>query len=165
MANTFSIGSNSPGPKDSGLGFKIMVRICGLIAIGGFFLPYIAERSGLDMIQHIQMRMDLMGFGETISSLFSAKTVGASILNGLLIFSYILFPLIGLLMLLRGKYSGGPFTIILFFNIAIFVLFKLFAVEAEIEVGFFSLLNVGYWVSVGGLFLPFVGMFFLDKSV
>jgi|GEM_PF-4034768 len=165
MARTFNIGSNSSGPKDSGLAFKIMVRICGLIAIGGVFLPFIGERSGIDLFQKIQLTVGEIGFSDTMSAIFTGKTAGGTILNVFLILPYFLFPIIGLAMLIRGKYAGGPFTIILLFNIAIFVLFQIYAKDTGIDVGFFALFNIGYWVSMAGLFLPFLGMFFLDKSV
>ncbi len=167
MARTFNFSSRpkEKEPKDSGTAFKIVVRLCGLVAIGGFFLPFLNTLSGLDLAQLISDSITANGFGDTMSGLFAAKSTPGSIVNILIILAYILFPLIGLMMVLRGKYSGGPFTFLLFFNIAAWVMINFFGADAGINENFFMITGIGYWVSCGGLFLPFIFMFFLDKSI
>ena len=82
-----------------------------------------------------------------------------------LLLGYVLFPLLGLGMLLRGKYAGGPLTFLLLYNIAAFALVNFFGESAGIDGNFFLNTGPGYWVACGGLFLPFVAMFFLDESI
>lgn len=165
MARTFNISSRSQEPKESGTAFKIVVRLCGLVAIGGFFLPYLQQLSGLDLGQAIGESISNQGFGDTMTGLFAASSTPGSIVNFLIIIAYIAFPLIGLMMLLRGKYSGGPFTFLLLFNIAAWVMVNFYGSDAGIDTNFFMITGPGYWVSCGGLFLPFIAMFFLDKSI
>ncbi len=165
MAKTFNISPRSKEPKETGTAFKIVVRLCGLIAIGGFFLPYLNQLSGLDLAQGIGESISNKGFGDTMSGLFGATSTPGSIVNFLIIIAYIVFPLIGLMMLSRGRYTGGPFTFLLLFNIAAWVMVNFFGADAGIDTNFFMLTGPGYWVSCGGLFLPFIAMFFLDKSI
>lgn len=167
MARTFNFNARpkDKGPKDSGTTFKVIVRICGLVAIGGFFLPFLQQVSGLELSQAIGDSINNIGFGDTVSGLFGAKSTPGSIVNGLIILAYVLFPLIGLGMLLRGKYTGGPFTFLLLFNIAAWVMVNFFGADAGITTNFFMITGPGYWVSCGGLLLPFIAMFFLDKSI
>ena len=166
MAQTFNInpGGSQPAPE-SGAGFKWMVRICGLIAIGGLFLPFLEKMSILELVTNFQEGFANIGVGPTIKGFFQAPTIPGALVKFLFFLPFLLFPLVGLFMFLRGKYKGGPFTMLLLFNIGAFVMFRFFGAEAGIESNFFLLTGIGYWVSTAGLFLPFVGMFFLDKSI
>lgn len=168
MARTFNFGAQQKeeGPKDSGPAFKWMVRLCGLAAIGGIFLPFLEQMTVLDLFENFQQGADAYGgWGSSIGAYFEAGSVGGTIVKGLFLLPYILFPLLGLNMFLRAKYAGGPFTLLLLFLIGAFVLFRLYGEDADSATNFFAITALGFWVSVGGLFLPFVGMFFLDKSV
>ncbi len=165
MAGIFKISPRSEYPKETGTAFKLVVRICGLIAIGGFFLPYLNNLSGLNLVNDIGNSITENGFRDTITGLFAAKSAFGSIVNFLLIVAYFAFPLIGLVMLLRGRYAGGPFTFLLLFNIAAWVMVNFFGTDTGIQTNFYLLTGPGYWVSCAGLLLPFIAMFFLDKSI
>ena len=166
MAQTFNIRpGRQEGPKDSGPGFRWFVRICGLIAIGGFFLPYLSGSSGLDLINEISDGISKVGFSSAVGTLFEARTIPGSLVKFLFLFAFFGLPFVGLVMVLRGKYAGGPFTLLLLFNIAAFVMFRFFGADADLNTNFFLITGIGYWVTTGALFLPFVGMFFFDKSI
>lgn len=166
MAQTFNINTQQEqGSKDSGPGFRWFVRICGLIAIGGFFLPYLEQLSGLDLINNFGDSFSALGVMPTVEGFFAASSTPGSLVKVLFLLAFFLLPFLGLLMLLRGKYAGGPFTVILLFNIAAFVMFRFFGDDAGMATNFFLLTGIGYWVTTGALFLPFVGMFFFDKSI
>ena len=166
MAQTFNIRpGQQEGPKDSGPGFRWFVRICGLIAIGGFFLPYLNGFSGLELVEGLGDRISSIGFVSAMGKMVEADSVPGSLVHGLVLFAYFGLPLIGLFMFIRGKYAGGPFTILLLFNIAAFVMFRFFGADADVNTNFFLITGIGYWVTTGALFLPFVGMFFFDKSI
>lgn len=165
MAQTFNINSQQQGPKDSGAAFKWLVRICGLAAIGGFFLPYLSGESGLEHFQSIIDGVNEIGFGPAMKVVLGAETITGSVCLFIHILAFIALPLIGLKMLLTGKYKGGPFTFILLFNIAAFVMFRFFGDETPLGSNWFLIAEIGYWVSTGALFAPFIGMFFFDKSI
>ena len=165
MARTFNFSSRPKEPKESGTAFNIVVRLCGLAAIGGIFLSFLNGVSGLELFEAIGDSISRVGFGDTVSGMIEAKSTPGSIVNVLILLAYILFPIIGLFMVIRGKYSGGPFTFLLFFNIAAWVMVMLYGADAGIDKNFFLITGPGYWISCGGLFLPFVFMFFLDKSI
>jgi hypothetical protein len=157
---------NSESPtSDSGPAYKAVVRICGLIAIIGIFLPFIGWKSIIEVSEAIQVAIPQMGLKTTISKLFEANTLMGSITKGLMVFAFIIFPLIGLGMLIRGKYAGGPLTFLILFNLALFLLVNFFGADAAITGNFFANTGYGYYISSGALFLPFIAMFFLDKSI
>lgn len=153
MAN-FKLGADNTG--DSGPLFKVIVRLCGLAAIAGIFLPFIEGMSVMEVFQQFKYA----GIGS-----LSGKSAMGTVTNVLLLSGYVLFPLLGLVMALRGKYAGGPFTFLLLFNLAAFLLVLFYGPDAEVVGNFFINTGLGYWISCGALFAPFLGMFFLDKSI
>ncbi len=153
MAN-FKLGADNTG--DPGPFFKVIVRLCGLAAIAGIFLPFLEGMSIMDVIQQFKYA----GIGS-----LSGKSAMGTVTNVLLISGYVFYPLIGLVMALRGKYAGGPFTFLLVFNLAAFLLVLFCGVDAEVVGNFFINTGLGYWISCAGLFSPFLAMFFLDKSI
>ena len=154
MATT-RLGADNTG--DSGPVFKIIVRLCGLAAVAGIFLPFIGGQSILDYIR-------LMGIPG--SKILQGTTTMGTITSVVQLSGYVFFPLIGLLMAIRGKYAGGPFTFLLLFNLVAFLLVMFFGAEAGgTSKIFFLTCGLGYWISCGGLFAPFVAMFFADKSI
>lgn len=162
---TYNITPPGGEEKTPGTSFKWLVRISGLIAIAGFFLPYLNWFSGLDYTLKLADLFQTQGVADATTMIFAAKSTMGSLVNLIVFLGYYLFPVIGLLMLLRGKYSGGPFTLLLLFNIVAAVMVSFFGADAGIEFSFFGLARIGYWVSCAGIFIPFVGMFFLDKSI
>ena len=166
MASTFRIGKKQDdGPKDSGPAFKWLVRLCGVAVIGGLFLDFMRGYDVMELLQIYHTQIDFHGFGEYINREFIGETTPELVIGLLLLLPWILFPIIGLLMVFRGKYSGGPFTVLLLIVLAGFILFRIYGEEAVDQSSFFAFTDLGFWVSSGGLFLPFVGMFFLDKSI
>jgi len=168
MATNFNFGAKKEAaPKDAGPAFRWMVRLCGLAVIGGLFLPFLEKMNIMDLAQGFSEGADAMGgWGDFFGAYFTAGSTGGLVAKIIYLVPFILFPLIGLSMVLRGKYAGGPFTLILLYLIAAFVLFRMYGEDAgAASNNFFALTGPGFWVSTGGLFLPFVGMFFLDKSI
>ncbi len=83
-----------------------------------------------------------------------------------LLSGFLFFPLIGIVMALCDKYAGGPFTFLLLFKLAAFLLVLLYGSEVPgITGNFFSNTGLGDWISCGALFAPFLAMFFLDKRI
>ena len=152
-------------PRDSGTKFKLVVRLCGLIAIGGIFLPFIDGASIIDMVRGGGYAMEAQGFGGMIAMFAGGATVTASLTKILMLLGFILIPILGLSMLIRGKYAGHQITFLLLYNLAAFLMVMFFGEEAHMNGGFFSNVGIGYWVSTAGLFIPIVGMFFLDESI
>ena len=155
------LGADNTG--DSGPAFKVIVRICGLAAIAGIFLPFIAQLSIIDLVKLVKDGGP--DVGGNIKALFVGTTGMATVTNCILLSAFLIFPLIGLMMAIRGKYAGGPFTYLLLFNIAAFFLVNFFGTQAGIDGNFFINTGLGYWIGCGALFAPFLAMFFLDKSV
>lgn len=150
------LGADNTG--DSGTPFKVVVRLCGLAAIAGIFLPFIGGASILDLINSLRDTGSLGTMG--------SSTMG-TITHILLLSGFILLPLFGIGMVIRGKYAGGPFTFLILYNLAAFFLVMFYGPEAggSITGNFFVNTGLGYWISAGGLFAPFMAMFFLDKSI
>lgn len=159
---TRRLGTDNTG--DSGPAFKVVVRLCGLAAIAGVFLPFMGGLSILDVIHKVG-EPGPNGVVGNLGALFSSPTTMGMVTNVVLLSAYVLFPVIGLYMALRGKYAGGPFTFLLLFNLAAFLLVNFFGVDAGIAGNFFVNTGLGYWVGCGGLLAPFIAMFFLDKSI
>ncbi|MFM2377357.1 MAG: hypothetical protein RLZZ165_2454 [Bacteroidota bacterium] len=159
---TSKLGADNTG--DPGQAFRIVVRICGLLAIAGVFLPFIRSLSIIDMGRHLTEPGSNGVIGNLVEMASGMTAMGSATIIGLMA-AYIMFPLIGLMMAVRGKYSGGPFTFLLLFNIGAFLLVNFFGLEAGLEGNFFVHAGIGYWISCAGLFIPFVAMFFLDKSI
>lgn len=157
--------NNETTTADSGPAYKAVVRICGLIAIAGIFLPFIQWNSILDIIAGMQDAISSLGFFDTIKGMVSATSIPGTITKSLMLLSFVFFPLIGLGMLIRGKYAGGPLTFLILFNIGLFLLVNFFGQDAAIVGNFFANTGYGYFISVGALFVPFIAMFFLDKSI
>jgi hypothetical protein len=155
--------STQDTPRDSGPAFKAVVRICGLVAIGSIFLPFLGGLSILDYFQHISENAD--GPVQGIQQLLSSTTGMGTLTNALLLASFLFYALLGLSMLLRAKYAGGPLTFLIIFNVAAFFLVQYFGADAGLQGNFFQTMSYGYWIGTGGLFLPFIAMFFLDKSI
>lgn len=155
----------APSDKKSGSGmpFKLLVRICGLAGVGAFFLPFFEGMSGLEYFKAI---FGVIGEGG-IKGLFDTFGEGGpAIIGGIfLILGYIIFPIISLWMLLSGKYSGGPLTFVLLFNLAGWLIIHFWGTQMGVETSFFGIVGLGYWIATAALFVPFVGMFFLDKSI
>jgi hypothetical protein len=149
------LGADNTG--DSGPLFHIIVRLCGLAAIAGIFLSFIGDHNMLELFNQIRYG----GFG-----FMAGKTVMGAITNAVLYSGFVFFPLIGAIMVIRGKYEGGPFTFLILYNLAAFLLVLFFGAETGGVVGnFFVNTGLGYWIACGGLFAPFLAMFFLDKSI
>jgi hypothetical protein len=162
MAST-KLGADNTG--DSGPAFKVIVRICGLAAIAGIFLPFFWNWSVIDLVRQIG---NPHGYGVigNLKMMATGTTSMGTVTNVIMLLAYLLFPLIGLMMLIRGKYAGGPFTFLLLFNIAAFFLVNFFGPETNSFVGnFFLNTGLGYWIGCSALFAPFLAMFFLDKSI
>jgi hypothetical protein len=158
---TSKLGADNTG--DSGPAFKVIVRICGLAAIAAIFLPFIGKFSIIDLVKLVtEAGADV---GGNLKLLFVGKTAMATVTNCILLSAFVIFPLIGLMMAIRGKYAGGPFTYLLLFNIAAFFLVNFFGADAGIDGNFFINTGLGYWIGCGALFAPFLAMFFLDKSI
>lgn len=151
--------------SDSGPAYRAVVRICGLIAIIGIFLPFIEWKNIIEVTDAIQLAIPEIGLPETISQMFAADSLMGSITKGLMVSSFLIFPLIGLGMLIRGKYAGGPLTFLILFNLGLFLLVNFFGADAGIAGNFFANTGYGYWISTVALFVPFIAMFFLDKSI
>jgi hypothetical protein len=157
---TSKLGADNTG--DSGGAFKIVVRLCGLAAIAGIFLPFFWGKSIIDLVKDPGMH----GVVGNLKAFATGTTAMGTLTNVLMLLAYLIFPIIGLMMTIRGKYAGGPFTFLLLFNIAAFFLVNFFGPETNSFVGnFFINTGLGYWIACGGLFAPFLAMFFLDKSI
>lgn len=159
---TSKLGADNTG--DSGPVFHILVRICGLAAIAGVFLPFFGKMSIIDLFNAV-IEPGTNGVIGNLREMLSGTTGMGAVTNFILVSSYLIFPIIGIYMVIKGKYAGGPFTYLLLFNIAAFLMVNFFGASAGIEGNFFANVGLGYWISCAGLFVPFVGMFFLDKSI
>jgi hypothetical protein len=154
------LGEDNTG--DPGTAFKLVVRICGLAVIAGIFLPFLLSQSVLTLGEQ------LGGYGgvwDNLKGMLSGSTVMGSITKCVLLSAFVFFPILGISMLLRAKYAGGPLTFLILFNLAAFLLVLFCGTNAGISGNFFVNTGLGYWISCGGLFAPFVAMFFLDKSI
>ncbi len=167
MARNFNFSAKKESaPKDSGPAFKWLVRLSGLAVIGGIFLPFLERMDILQLLETFQNGAAASGgYPGFFELYFTAASTGGVFVKALFLLPFVMFPLIGLSMVLRGKYAGGPFTLLILFLIAAFVMFRMFGDDAGTATNFFMITGLGFWVSVGGLFLPFIGMFFLDKSI
>ena len=123
MSN-YSAGT-SDAPQDPGNAFKWLVRLCGIGVIAGVFLPFFNGESILDIIQYIGDQ----GFESGINRYASGLKVMGGISTAFITAGYILFPLMGLSMLFRGKYAGGPLTVLILFNLIGWVLVHFFHPE------------------------------------
>lgn len=162
MATSPNSGSAS---KDAGFKMKLLVRICGLVVIGGIFLPFLSGASIIQMVQAGGYAMDAQGFGGVMELYFGGATIMVSITKICFLLGYIAMPILGLSMLLRGKYAGHQITFLVLYNLAAFLLVMFFGADAHISGSFFANADIGYWVSTAGLFVPMIGMFFLDESI
>lgn len=160
---TSKLGADNTG--DAGAPFKIVVRICGLAAIAGIFLPFFWKYSIIDLVNLVH-QPNTNGAMGNLKQLATGTTAMGTTTNVIMLLAYLIFPIIGLMMVIRGKYAGGPFTFLLLFNIAAFFLVNFFGPETNSFVGnFFINTGPGYWIACGALFAPFLAMFFLDKSI
>lgn len=163
--------TNSSGPA-----MKAAVRICGLIAIGAFFLPWFGGKGFLDFdkgiggLQLIDRIIDFVVNSEDFSSIskgFARGTDGTAV--AVFTFYVVLIPtafaLTGLYMLFTAKYSGGPMTFLIIFLVGSWLLFMLLGDGANIKDNFWVSARAGVWVGSAAMFFPFIGMFFLDKSI
>jgi hypothetical protein len=149
------LGKDNTG--DPGPFFKVIVHLCGLAAIAGIFLPFIGGSTVMDLVQQLRWA----GFGS-----LEGQTIMGTVTSIVLTAGFVLFPLIGIVMAIRGKYAGGPFTFLLLYNLAAFLLVLFYGAEVGGLVGnFFVNTGLGYWISCGALLAPFLAMFFLDKSI
>jgi hypothetical protein len=159
--------------RESGGAFKAIVRICGLIGITAFFLPFFNGHSGVELIQDLlngKSPLDLVNAitkdrvggspRQTPDSLI-AKVIGA-----LFLFSIMAFTLIAAWMTVSGRYWGGALTLLIIVNVAAWILVQ-FVGSAGLDEPRFYIDNAGpgYLVANSALFAPFIGMFFFDKSV
>lgn len=167
-----SIGkkTTSDAPKDSGFSYKMLVRICGLAGIGSFFLAYFQGVNGLDFFKGIAAVFTAGGMEGVFTALAGGHEGGPALMTGLfLALGYVFFPLISLFMLITGKYKGGPLTFLILFNLAGWLIIHFwgdqFLAGDLANSSFFGLTGPGYWLACGALLSPFVGMFFLDKSI
>lgn len=164
-----SFGSQKSGgsaPSDSGTAYKILVRVCGLAAIGAMILPVFQGLNAIDFFTAIGDAFSAGGIAEVFNQLAGGNEGGPALFTGIfLMLAYVLIPLIGLFMLLTGKYSGGPLTFAILFNIAGWLIVHFWGPDMGLESGFFGLAGIGYYAAMGALFAPFIGMFFLDKSI
>lgn len=161
--------------KDSGGAYKALVRICGLIGITAFFLPFFNGHSGIELVQDLvkggKSPLDLIHSitqdREHGSAPTSTVTLMGKIIGVLFLFSIVAFTVISLWMIVSGKYWGGALTILILFNLATWILVQFLGKRAGLMETSFYMDNAGpgYLVSNAALFVPFVGMFFLDKSV
>lgn len=165
MANFGLRSQGNDAPRDAGPKFKLIVRIAALGVIAGIFLPFLLGESILSMIEGLQIGIDRFGLGDTISGIVSGSTPMGTVTKAFLLLSFIVIPLMGLSMLLRAKYKGGQMTFLILFNIGAWLLVHFFGSEAGVTGNFFANTGLGYWISCGALFLPFIGMFFLDESI
>ncbi|HHG86031.1 MAG TPA: hypothetical protein ENJ82_14885 [Bacteroidetes bacterium] len=152
-------------PKGAGTKFKILVRIAALGVIGGIFLDFLLGESILTMFTGIQDGLNNVGLMDTVTGIFGRPTPMGSLTRTVVLLAFVFIPLMGLSMLLRAKYKGGQMTFLIVFNIGAWLLVNFFGAEAGIDGNFFVNTGPGYWISCGALFLPFVGMFFLDESI
>lgn len=163
-------------PKDSGFSFKLLVRLCGLAVIGGLFLPFFTKLVPLMESEKVYSVFDLImslvdRFKDSSFSLGEMLSLGSEgqflgyILGGLLFLIPVIFALTGLYMLLTAKYAGGPMTFLILILLGGWLGFHFGGPGIGLESGFFSMISLGFWVGVGALTAPFLGMFFLDKSV
>lgn len=165
MAKTFGFKKQESAPKDSGPKFKMLVRVSGLVVLGGLFLKFLMDTSILDLAETLPKAIDKVGFVDTMTGLFGGATVPGALTKTLVMLGFIFPILLGLSMVLRGKYRGGQMTFLILFNLGAFLMVYFFGPEAGIFGNFFAQTGVGYWITCGGLFLPFIGMFFLDESI
>lgn len=167
---TFQKKSSTDTAQDSGFSYKLLVRICGLVGIGSFFLAYFQGVNGLDFFKGIANVFSASGFEGVFTAISGGHDGGPALMTGLfLALGYIFFPLISLFMLLTGKYKGGPLTFLILFNLAGWLIIHFWGAEFLsgdlANSSFFGLTGPGYWLACGALLSPFIGMFFLDKSV
>jgi hypothetical protein len=149
------LGADNTG--DSGMLFKIIVHLCGVAAVVGIFFPFIDDHNIIELFNQIRYS----GFGS-----LGGKTVMGTITNAVIYSGFLLYPLIGIIMAIRGKYEGGPFTFLIVHNLLALLLLLIFgSVTNNLTGVFFAHTGLGYWISCGGLGFPFVAMFFADKSI
>jgi hypothetical protein len=164
-----------PPKKSSGPAFKALVRICGLIGIGAFFLPYFNGHTGLELIKELASKA--LSPGELFTAILRndgaepdstlTYTLMSKVIGGVFLLGMIVFTIMSLWMTLSGRYAGGPLTMLLLFNAAAWVLVQFAGGKAGLDSTRFYMghADIGYYVANAALFLPFIGMFFLDKSV
>lgn len=165
MAKTFGFKKPQSGPKDSGPKFKMLVRVSGLVVLGGLFLTFLLDKSILDHANELPQTIQQDGFMDAFKDLFSGSSIPGALTRTLVMLGFIFPILLGLSMVLRAKYRGGQMTFLILFNLGAWLMVHFFGPEAGIFGNFFAQTGVGYWVTCGGLFLPFIGMFFLDESI
>jgi hypothetical protein len=170
MAKTFGFKKPQSGPKDPGPKFKLLVRVSGLVVLGGLFLTFLLDQSLLTLSETLPADIEKDGFMDAIKGLFGGSTIPGALTKTLLMLGFVFPIFLGLSMLLRAKYRGGQMTFLILFNLGAFLMVHFFGGEAGPETNgivgnFFAQTGVGYWVTCGGLFLPFIGMFFLDESI
>jgi hypothetical protein len=110
------------------------------------------------------------GVAGVFTSISGGHEGGPALITGLFLsLGYILFPLLSLFMLLTGKYKGGPLTFLILFNLAGWLIIHFWGPDFlggdYTGSSFFGLTGPGYWIACSALLAPFVGMFFLDKSI
>jgi hypothetical protein len=111
------LGEDNTG--DPGTAFKLVVRVCGLAVIAGIFLPFLLSQSVLTLGEQ------LGGYGgvwDNLKGMLSGSTVMGSITKCVLLSAFVFFPILGISMVLRAKYAGGPLTFLILFNLAAFLL-------------------------------------------
>ncbi|MEM0995790.1 MAG: hypothetical protein AAGN35_01865 [Bacteroidota bacterium] len=162
---SFGFNKQATTAKDSGPKMKILTRICGLVLIGGTFLTFLLGESWLTIGEGLPVAIDAVGFSGTIEGLFGGTTVPGTLTKSIVMLAFLVFPVIGLLMLLRGRYKGGQLTFLLLFNLTAWLMVNFFGGEADISGNFFANAGIGYWIACAALFVPFVGMIFLDESI
>ena len=160
--------------NDSGFAFKLLVRLSGLGAIGALFLPFFREGeeapTAIAFFQGLFAQFQAGGL-DAVTSILNltpnggAETLGLALGAFLLLAVPVVFVLVGLYMFLTAKYSGGPVTLVILILLGGWLGFMFGGPQISLEVGFFSLLSYGFWVGIGAFALPFLGMFFLDKSI
>ncbi|MCB9231835.1 MAG: hypothetical protein H6581_09245 [Bacteroidia bacterium] len=164
--------TQTQAPKDSGFSFKMLVRLSGLGAIAALFLPFFrqgeASHSAFSFFKGIVETVKAEGAAKLIEILNISPNhegiIGLA-LGAFLTLVPVIFALTGLYMLIFGKYAGGPLTLLILILLAGWLGFMFGGPAIELEQSFFGLISFGFWIAVGALGLPFVGMFFLDKSV
>lgn len=168
MSNKESAG------KDSGFAFKLLVRLSGLGAIGALFLPFFREgadsHSAIVSFQGLFEQFQAGGLDSVISVLNltaggTSQTLGLVLGSFLMVLVPVVFALVGLYMFLTAKYSGGPVTLVILILLGGWLGFMFGGPTIGLEDGFFLYLSTGFWAGIGAFALPFVGMFFLDKSI
>lgn len=157
--------SASNSPKDTGIPFKLVVRLAGAIGIGAFFLPWFEGLTGLELFTGLFQSAQEQGIVNTMQDLSEGESAWGTIIPIFLITVILLFTFIALVMLLLGRYKGTPLTVLILVNVGGWAMLQFFGSQAGYTSGFFALAGLGYWIAVGALFLPFFAMIFLDKSI